>query len=230
MLSPLCTRGAAVREHPLTAPPGARKRSGKNLVFPRGPAAASASDMIVISALCRNNTPPMAQEGPSVTLVRCSDGQNSLKAVWVVSLGAPGVINHHPGGAALQSWQRATDRPDGCNGASQSPQHGHAMLSPLCTRGAAVREHPLTAPPGARKRSGKNLVFPRGPAAALASGMIVISALCRNNTPRVAQEGPSGFRRWEVRCPDSHIFFACVRCFCPGKERNGSSVTLAPVR
>ncbi len=78
----------------------------------------------------------------------------------------------------------------------------------------------------AGKRSGKNLVFPRGPAAASASDMIVISALRRNNTPPMAQEGPSGFRRWEVRCPDSHIFFACVRCFCPGKERNGSSVTL----
>ena len=82
----------------------------------------------------------------------------------------------------------------------------------------------------AGKRSGKNLVFPRGPAAALASDMIVISALCRNNTPPMAQEGPSGSRRWEVRCPDDHIFFACVRCFCPGKERNGSSVTLALMR
>ena len=49
------------------------------------------------------------------------------------------------GKGRAQSWQRAADRPDGCNGASQSPQHGHAMLSPLCTRGAVVREHPLTA-------------------------------------------------------------------------------------
>ena len=53
----------------------AGKRSGKNLVFPRGPAAASASDMIVISALRRNNTPPMAQEGPSVTLGSPVSGQ-----------------------------------------------------------------------------------------------------------------------------------------------------------
>ena len=157
----------------------------------------------------------------------------------------------------MQSWQRAADRPDGCNGASQSPRHGPAMLSPLCTRGAAVREHPLTAqalgrcragqqnegwlcpprqkgtfmqgaflghlapagaPPGARKRSGKNLVFPRGPAAASASDMIVISALRRNNTPPMAQEGPSGVRRWEVRCPDSGVAphpklaEGCMRC------------------
>ena len=165
-----------------------------------------------------------------------SPGRRSASAVKTL----PGCMRCEPGcsgagepapvGTNLQSWLSATDRPDGCNGASQSPQHGHAMLSPLCTRGAVVREHPLTAqalgrcrarqqnegwlcpprqkallckgvfqghlapagaPPGARKRSGKNLVFPRGPAAALASGMIVISALRRNNTPRVAQEGPS---------------------------------------
>ena len=42
----------------------ARKGSGKNLVFPRGTAAASPNDLQVILALCQNNTPPMAQEGP----------------------------------------------------------------------------------------------------------------------------------------------------------------------
>ena len=36
----------------------AGKRSGKNLVFPRDPAAASPDGLQVISALCRNNTPP----------------------------------------------------------------------------------------------------------------------------------------------------------------------------
>ena len=47
------------------APPGARKRSGKNLVFPREPGAASPTDLQVISALRRNNTPRAAKEtGP----------------------------------------------------------------------------------------------------------------------------------------------------------------------
>ena len=46
------------------APPGARKRSGKNLVFPRDPAAAPADYLQVISALCRNNTPPKLQKIP----------------------------------------------------------------------------------------------------------------------------------------------------------------------
>ncbi len=43
------------------APPGARKGSGKNLVFPRGPEAASPTGLMVISALRRNNTPPMPE-------------------------------------------------------------------------------------------------------------------------------------------------------------------------
>ncbi len=43
-------------------PPGARKRSGKDLVFPRETAAASPSGMMVISALRRNNTPPIAKK------------------------------------------------------------------------------------------------------------------------------------------------------------------------
>ena len=46
------------------APPGARKRSGKNLVFPRKPGAASPTVLMVISALCRNNTPPAAKNRP----------------------------------------------------------------------------------------------------------------------------------------------------------------------
>ena len=49
----------------------------------------------------------------------------------------------------------------------------------------------------AGKRSGKNLVFPRDPAAASPDGLQVILALCQNNTPPMAQEGPGGFRRWE---------------------------------
>ena len=49
--------------------------------------------------------------------------------------------------------------------------------------GCSVALGPYRAPPGARKRSGKNLVFPRKPAAALPTGMMVISALRRNNTP-----------------------------------------------
>ena len=44
---------------PYPAPSETRKRSGKNLVFPREPAAASPTGMMVISALGRNNTPPM---------------------------------------------------------------------------------------------------------------------------------------------------------------------------
>ena len=51
------------------------------------------------------------------------------------------------------------------------------------THGCSVALGPYRAPPGARKRSGKNLVFPREPAAALPTGMMVISALRRNNTP-----------------------------------------------
>ena len=49
----------------------------------------------------------------------------------------------------------------------------------------------------ARKGSGKNLVFPRGTAAASPNDLQVILALCQNNTPPMAQEGPGGFRRWE---------------------------------
>ena len=51
------------------------------------------------------------------------------------------------------------------------------------THGCSVALGPYRAPPGARKRSGKNLVFPRESAAALPTGMMVISALRRNNTP-----------------------------------------------
>ena len=46
---------------PYPAPSETRKRSGKNLVFPREPAAASPTGMMVISALGRNNTPPMPE-------------------------------------------------------------------------------------------------------------------------------------------------------------------------
>ncbi|RHT73531.1 hypothetical protein DW741_03075 [Ruminococcaceae bacterium AM28-23LB] len=53
-------------------------------------------------------------------------------------------------------------------------------------------------PPRGRKRAGENLVFPREPAAALPTGMMVISALCRNNTPPMLQEGPGGLRRDEA--------------------------------
>ena len=56
--------GCSVALGPYRAPPGARKRSGKNLVFPRDPAAAPADYLQVISALCRNNTPPKLQKIP----------------------------------------------------------------------------------------------------------------------------------------------------------------------
>ena len=62
---------------------------------------------------------------------------------------------------------------------------------------------PYPAPSETRKRSGKNLVFPREPAAASPTGMMVISALGRNNTPPTAQEGPSGFHRWEESWGDT---------------------------
>ena len=61
----LCSRakqsnqGFSVALGPYPAPSETRKRSGKNLVFPREPAAASPTGMMVISALGRNNTPPM---------------------------------------------------------------------------------------------------------------------------------------------------------------------------
>ena len=45
-------------------------------------------------------------------------------------------------------------------GLHNPPQHGSAMLSPLCTRGAAVREHPLTAQALGRCRARQqNLVW-----------------------------------------------------------------------
>ena len=56
--------GCSVALGPYRAPPGARKKSGKNLVFPRDPAAAPADYLQVISALCRNNTPPKLQKIP----------------------------------------------------------------------------------------------------------------------------------------------------------------------
>ena len=63
----------------------------------------------------------------------------------------------------------------------------------LAQRGRAVWPRRLAAPPpGARKRSGKNLVFPREPAAALPTGMMVISALRRNNTPPIAKKQAQG--------------------------------------
>ncbi len=52
-------------------------------------------------------------------------------------------------------------------------------------------------------------------------------ALGRSTGPSNAySQGEDGCSVTLVRCPDGHIFFACVRCFCPGKERNGCSVTL----
>ena len=110
------------------------------------------------------------------------------QAVCAVCSCAPGVINHHPGGAALQSRAECHRKGWLC------PPRQKALLYKGVFLGYLA---PAGTPPGARKRSGKNLVFPRGPAAASASDMIVISALCRNNTPPMAQEGPSGFRRWE---------------------------------
>ena len=69
----------------------------------------------------------------------------------------------------------------------------------LCARRQRKYGRPDTGPPpGARKRSGKNLVFPRRPGAASPSGMIVILALCQNNTPPALQEGPGGLRREEA--------------------------------
>ncbi len=61
----LCLLGQRKYGRPDTGPPpGARKRSGKNLVFPREPAAASSDGLQVISALRRNNTPPMTKSRP----------------------------------------------------------------------------------------------------------------------------------------------------------------------
>ena len=43
-------------------------------------------------------------------MVPCRDGQNSLKALCVARLGAPGVINHHPVGSGVQSSQCAIEK------------------------------------------------------------------------------------------------------------------------
>ena len=101
-------------------------------------------------------------------------------AVWVVCPGAPVLASQHRRGcfAILAKCRRK---------------------GWLCARRQRKYGRPDTGPPpGARKRSGKNLVFPRRPGAASPSGMIVILALCQNNTPPALQEGPGGLRREEA--------------------------------
>ncbi len=53
-----------------------------------------------------------------IPCVPCRDSQNSLKALCVVGLIAPGVINHHPVGAGVQSSQRAGGEPPRPGGAA----------------------------------------------------------------------------------------------------------------
>ena len=117
-----------------------------------------------------------------------------------------------PVGAGLQSW------PSGVT-LVRCPD-GHTLFAlrhttKLCSVTSCCKNSPETgefcfvsqpflwrlAPTGprreARKGSGKNLVFPRGTAAASPNDLQVILALCQNNTPPMAQEGPGGFRRRE---------------------------------
>ena len=94
--------------------------------------------------------------------------------------------------------------------AAQAPGQSHRRHSPpppfaqgrlLCPIASGQPFPWRLAPTGPRreagKRSGKNLVFPRGTAAASPNNLQVILALCQNNTPPMAQEGPGGFRRRE---------------------------------
>ena len=112
---------------------------------------------------------------------------------------APGVINHHPVGAGLQSWQSGGERsvsapilsPAVCAVIPRCSRRGEPRLERALVQSwqnsaekdGCICLGPTGTPPGARKRSGKNLVFPRGPAAASPTGMMVILALCQNNTP-----------------------------------------------
>ena len=102
-------------------------------------------------------------------------------AVWVVCPGAPVLASQHRKGMLCNPGKM----PQKKAGWTRPGKESMAVRTPDPRREAG-------------KRSGKNLVFPRRPGAASPSGMIVILALCQNNTPPALQEGPGGLRREEA--------------------------------
>ena len=85
-----------------------------------------------------NNEPRQREYGSGVRLVRWPDRPKLSQAVCFAGTPAPALASQRREKLPCNPGGEPQKRPVGCNGVSQSPQHGLAMLSPLCTRGAAA--------------------------------------------------------------------------------------------
>ena len=92
----------------------------------------------------------------------------------------------------LRCWQASTGR--GCF-AILAKCRRKSWLDPPGQRKIWVQRHAGGSPPARERNMGAQAL---GPRAASPSGMIVILALCQNNTPPALQEGPGGLRREEA--------------------------------
>ena len=162
-----------------------------------------------LKALCaaRLGAPRLAGQpwkGPLCSLSSVPHCQECMKAP-TGRAGAPKDANHTAGESMAAGPPRQSPLAWRCHAVPPLHKGGCSVtLHPDCAAALGNRTWLVVSAwprQGLRreagKRSGKNLVFPRGPAAASPDGLQVILALCQNNTPRVAQEGPGGFRRWE---------------------------------
>ncbi len=164
---------------PYPAPSETRKRSASAVILC---SRTKQSNPNFSAALGSYPAPPGARKRSASAVILRSRTKQSNQG-FSVALG--------PYPAPSETRKRSASAVILCSRTKQSNQNFSVALGPYPT------------PPETRKRSGKNLVFPREPAAASPSGMMVISALGRNNTPRAAQEGPSGFHRWEESWGDT---------------------------
>ena len=89
---------------------------------------------------------------------------------------APGVINHHPVGAILQSWPSASEK------ASCAHPGKESMTAQALGR--------LATPPGGWKKVGEKLSFSPRARGGVTYRSASYFSFWKNNTPRAAQEGP----------------------------------------